>query len=180
MHEGEAVSVSSETERKPIDQLPTKVVSRVAGLTRFIVIVPVLGLLVSAVALVVTGAIQTVRIILASVVPVSAGGATLKETLVSFIELADLFLLAVVIYIIALGLFELFIESDLRLPEWLQFHDLDDLKYRLLGVIVVVLAVTFLGRAIQVKEAQDLFWIGAGVSSVIAALALFMKSGHTK
>lgn len=170
--------MSSQTEGSAPDRITTRFISQVAGLTRFIVMVPVLGLLVSAIALVVLGAIETVHVIGSAILPVESGGATLKETLVGFIELADLFLLAVVIYIIALGLFELFIDADLKLPGWLQFHDLDDLKYRLLGVVVVVLAVLFLGRAIQTPDAQDLFWIGAATASVIASLALFMKSGH--
>lgn len=157
-----------------------RIISRIAGFTRFIVVVPVLGLLASAIALVVLGAVETYRVISNAIVPVESGGAPLKETLVGFIEIADLFLLAVVIYIIALGLFELFIDANLELPSWLQFNDLDDLKYRLLGVVVVVLAVLFLGKAIQTKDAQDLFWIGAATSSVIASLALFMKSGHSK
>jgi uncharacterized membrane protein YqhA len=77
-------------------------------------------------------------------------------------------------------LFELFIESDLRLPAWLRFNDLDDLKNRLVGVIAVVLAVLFLGKAIQIKASQDLFWMGAGTSLMIASLAYFLKSGHAK
>lgn len=162
------------------DRITARIIAKFAGFTRFIVMVPVLGLLVSSVALVILGAVETVHVIGSAITPVGQGGASLKETLVGFIEIADLFLLAVVIYIIALGLFELFIDSDIELPGWLQFNDLDDLKYRLLGVVVVVLAVLFLGRAIQTTEAQDLFWVGAATASVIASLALFMKSGHTK
>lgn len=160
------------------DPIASGIIARVGGLTRFIVIIPVLGLLASAIALVVTGAVETVRVIRYALTPVEAGGATLKETLVAFIELADLFLLAVVIYIIALGLFELFISSDLELPEWLTFNDLDDLKHRLIGVVVVVLAVLFLGRAIQSFEPLDLLWMGLSIAAVIASLSMFVKSGH--
>jgi len=172
--------VSGALGKQEPDRVTSRIIGQVGGLTRFIVLVPVLGMLASSLALVVIGATETVRVIRDSIIPVEQGGATMKEALVSFIELADLYLLAVVIYIIALGLFELFIESDLRLPAWLQFNDLDDLKYRLIGVIVVVLAVLFLGRAIQAQEAQDLFWIGAASAAMIAALSLFVKSGHGK
>jgi uncharacterized membrane protein YqhA len=150
-------------------------VAHAGGLTRFIVLVPVFGLLVGSVALVVVGAIDTVRTILEALGP---EGPTTKEMLVDFIELADVFLLAIVLYIIALGLFELFIESDLRLPAWLHFQDLDDLKHRLVGVVLVVLAVLFLGRAVEIQVAQDLFWMGAGYALVIASLAYFLKGSH--
>ncbi|MDZ4170221.1 MAG: YqhA family protein [Coriobacteriia bacterium] len=167
--------------KKIVDPNPVsdKMLARIGGLTRFIVIIPVIGLFAGAVALVITGAIKTVNVIL-SVVGVVGEVPTMKEELVAFIEIADLFLLAVVLYIIALGLFELFIESDLRLPEWLQFNDLDDLKNRLIGVIVVVLAVSFLGTAIELKDPQDLAWVGIGTASIIASLAFFLKSGHSK
>lgn len=148
--------------------------SRAGGLTRFIVIVPVMGLLVSAVALVVVGAIDTFKIIAEAL----RGGVYTKEIVVSFIELADVFLLAVVIYIIALGLYELFIDSNLQLPAWLRFNSLDDLKYQLVGVVIVVLGVLFLGRSIQATDSWELFLQGAGTALMIAALSLFKKSGH--
>lgn len=157
--------------------LGQRIVRNVGGWTRFMVFVPVVGLLASAATLVIMGAVQTVDVIL-TLLPGGAPNPEYKEVLVDFIELADLFLLAVVLYIIALGLFELFIDSDLELPAWLQFNDLDDLKYRLLGVVVVVLAVLFLGKAIQIKASQDLFWMGAGIAAVIASIAYFMKGGH--
>lgn len=167
--------------QKNVDANPVsdRMLAQIGGLTRFIVIIPVVGLFAGAVALVVTGALKTVGVILA-VLGVGGDVPTMKEELVAFIEIADLFLLAVVLYIIALGLFELFIESDLRLPGWLQFSDLDDLKYRLIGVIVVVLAVSFLGKTIELKDAQDLAWLGIGTASIIASLAFFLKSGHSK
>lgn len=154
------------------------IVGRVGGWTRFIILVPVLGLLVGALALVALGAVETVSII-TSALSETAGT---KETLVAFIELADLFLLAVVLYMISLGLFELFIDSDLKLPAWLRFNSFDDLKHQLVGVVIVVLGVLFLGQAIKVKDAQELFWIGAATALVIVALSYFLrgKAGRYK
>jgi hypothetical protein len=55
----------------------------------------------------------------------------------SFIEVVDLFLLWTVFLIIALGLYELFISSDLKLPGWLVIRTLDDLEVELVGVVIV-------------------------------------------
>jgi uncharacterized membrane protein YqhA len=42
----------------------------------------------------------------------------------------------------------LFIDSTLPVPMWLKIDTLDNLKAKLIGVVVTVLAVTFLGSAL--------------------------------
>lgn len=152
-----------------------RVMALVGGRTRFLVLVPVLGLLAGAIALVLLGAWETVHIIGGLI---GSGEISAKETIVAFIEVADMFLLGVVLYIISLGLYELFIDPDLELPHWLEFRNLDDLKHQLVAVVIVVLAVLFLGKAIHTDSAQDLFWSGAGIALVVAALAYFLKGTH--
>ncbi len=61
-------------------------------------------------------------------------------------------MLAVVLYIMAVGLYELFIDDNLDLPAWLVIHNLEDLKEKLVGVVIVVLAVFFLGRVIESEK----------------------------
>jgi uncharacterized membrane protein YqhA len=51
-----------------------------------------------------------------------------------------------VFYIIALGLYELFVDDRVELPQWLIIRNIDDLKNKLAGVVVVVMAVLFRGR----------------------------------
>lgn len=72
-----------------------------------------------------------------------------KTVILSFIEIIDLFLLATVFHIIALGLYELFIDARLKVPLWLEIHNLDDLKAKLVKVVVVILGVLFLGQAVK-------------------------------
>ncbi len=95
----------------------------------------------------------------------------LKELSIVLIQAIDIFLLATVLYIIALGLYELFIDDALVLPHWLEVHTLDDLKARLLGVIVVILPVTFLGKLVEWKQGQDILWLGLAVGVVLLAIA---------
>ncbi|MBW4605116.1 MAG: YqhA family protein [Calothrix sp. FI2-JRJ7] len=78
--------------------------------------------------------------------PVSSKGA--KKVVVAFVEVIDLFLLSTVFYITALGLYELFIDDRIKVPEWLEIHTLDDLKGKLISVVVVLLSVLFLGQAV--------------------------------
>ena len=146
------------------------VVSRIAAFTRFVVAVPVLGLFVSAVTMVVLAAIGVGE----SVQHAVEGELSKSEAVFEFIELADAFLLATVLYIMALGLYELFIDDSLPLPEWLAFHTLDDLKEKLLGVVIVVLGVQFLGQVMGASAAEDVMYRGVGIAAVIAALAFFL------
>lgn len=95
----------------------------------------------------------------------------LKELSIVLIQAIDIFLLATVLYIIALGLYELFIDESLDLPNWLEVRTLDDLKGRLLGVIVVILPVTFLGKLVEWRKGQDILWLGLAVGSVMLSIA---------
>lgn len=142
--------------------------------SRFIVLVPAFGMLMGAIVLTVVGAIEVGTLI----VHAFEGSMTQKEMVIGFVEIADIFLLSVVLYMIALGLYELFIADIPGLPEWLVFNSLDDLKTQLIGVVVVVLAVYFLGRTLHGDSTQNLLYLGGGISLVIAALALFMRSKH--
>lgn len=106
-----------------------------------------------------------------------------KTLAVEFIELIDLFLLGTVLYIVALGLYELFIDDKLPMPRWLLIRDLDDLKDKLLGVIIVLLGVTFLGKVVTWDGNTDIVYFGAAIAAVIAALGGFVaitRKGHDK
>jgi len=143
---------------------------RVPAYTRFVVGIPVLGLFAGAVTLTVMAGIETVRTILHAL----GGDLEKKAAVLEFIELADVFLLATVLYIMALGLYELFIDDTIPLPPWLEIHSLDDLKQKLVGVIAVVLAVSFLGSVIKGVAASDLMALGVGIAAVVAAMGYFL------
>ena len=50
-----------------------------------------------------------------------------------------------------MGLYELFI-AKAPLPGWVEIRTLDDLKTKLLGLIVIALAVIFLGAALTLSK----------------------------
>ncbi len=53
-----------------------------------------------------------------------------------------------VLLVIGYGLYELFIDTEIELPDWLQVRDLDDLKSKLIGVVVAIIAVVFVGALV--------------------------------
>lgn len=144
--------------------------AKVVGWTRYLVLAPVFGLFLSAIVLTGLAVVDLFGI----TAGVFTGSLELKKSLVAFIELADVFLLAVVLYIMSLGLYELFIDDRLPLPKWLEIHTLEDLKEKLVGVVVVVLAVFFLGNVIESRQPLDVLMLGGGIAAVIFALTYFI------
>ena len=72
-----------------------------------------------------------------------------------FIEVFDLFLLGTVMLIMALSLYELFMDSDLKLPARLEIRTFEDLKTNLVTVVIAVMAVTFLGQIVSWNGQTD-------------------------
>ena len=150
----------------------------VAG-SRYLIVVAVAGIFIAAIALLVYGALQTSALIV-GLFGSPVGGKGAKALLLAAIELVDLFLLATVLYVIAVGLYELFIDDTLPLPSWLEIHNLDDLKNKLIGVVVVVLGVLFLGQVIAWDGQRDLLGYGAAVALVVSALTYFVSQKTSK
>ena len=60
------------------------------------------------------------------------------------------------------------------MPAWLRIHDLGQLKELLAGVVVVAIAVIFLGQALTWDGTTDLLAPGLASAAVIGGLALFL------
>ena len=143
---------------------------QVAGRTRFIANVPAIGLLIASIAL----AIGTLIGLVLSTYEYVIGDISLHGLAIEYIESADLFLLAVALYILSIGLLSLFVSDEIPLPKWLEFHDFDDLKERLTSVIIVMLGVYFLGHVLKGGQGLDTLWLGLACAAVIIALTFFM------
>ena len=144
--------------------------------SRYLVIAAVVGSLAASLALFVYGLAETGLVIAQAIAKAEVSSKGAKALALEFIEIVDLFLLGTVLLMISLGLYELFINSDLVLPEWLQIRTFDDLKLKLVGVVIVVLAVLFLGQVVAWDGERDLLRFGAGIALVIAALTYFLST----
>lgn len=148
-------------------------IRRILASSRFVIAFAVLGSFLAAVALIFYGFFTVTEIVWEMVREHEASPKGAKVYAVEFIELIDLFLLGTVLYIVALGLYELFIDQDLPVPGWLHITTLDDLKDKLVGVIVVLLAVTFLGDVgAETIVGLDVLYVGLAIAAVITALTL--------
>lgn len=142
---------------------------------RYVVLAAVLGSLVAALALFAYGVAETVIVVVDAVARAEISSTGGKALALAFIEIVDLFLLGTVFLMIALGFYELFIDPELALPQWLQIRTFDDLKNKLVGVVIVVLGVMFLGFVVAWDGERDLLRVGAAIAFVIAALTYFLS-----
>lgn len=142
---------------------------RLVELSRFVVALPAIGSIVGAIVLMIIGIIEIGR----AIVKLFDTAVPLKETVVTILTAVDTLLLATVLLVIGYGLYELFVDSSVRLPAWLEIRSLDDLKAKLIGVVVAVIAVVFLGYLVDAKDANDVMLIGIGAGAVVVGLAAF-------
>jgi len=141
--------------------------------SKYLALVGVIALLFAAVAAFAWGTFKTVNTIF---LIFSSQGMD-KAITVELVEIVDSFLIATAVLIFATSLYELFIDK-LDLPEWMLAHDLYDLKTKLSSMIVLVMAVKFLEKLLDVKDANALLQIGiatALMSAVLIGFGYFAK-----
>lgn len=142
---------------------------RFVELSRYVVILPVLGSLLGALTLMLIGTWEVFK----SIFGILNSSSPLKDTVVGILTAVDTLLLATVLLVIGYGLYELFVDAEVNLPPWLEIKDLDDLKNKLIGVVVAIIAVVFLGQLVDNNSSNDVFLAGAGSGALVIGLAAF-------
>ncbi len=153
--------------------------------SRFVIFLAVLGSLFASFAIFYMATVDVVLLVQHTVHYADAGMAdearkALHDSTVSHIvEVVDGYLLAVVLLIFSLGLYELFI-SDIdqahgskASSKILVINSLDDLKSRLAKVILMIMIVTLFEEAINMHVSQPIDLVYMGASIALIALALY-------
>ena len=142
---------------------------RFVELSRFVVILPVIGSLLGAFVLMLIGTWEVVN----SIWGIFNSSSPLKDTVIGILTAVDTLLLATVLLVIGYGLYELFVDSEVQLPPWLEIRDLDDLKNKLIGVVVAIISGVFLGQLVDNNSSNEVFLAGAGSGALVLGLAAF-------
>jgi uncharacterized membrane protein YqhA len=143
--------------------------NRILARARFAVFIPAIASILGALLLMFQGSVAMVQ----TVVDVVTEGTKLKLTIVEILTAVDAILLGTVLLVIGYGLYELFIDEDLDVPPWLQVQDLDDLKSKLIGVVVAIISVIFVGVFVDTDRAADVISYGVGAGALVTGLAVF-------
>ncbi len=140
--------------------------------SKYITLVAVFSALLASAVAFVWGMIQSVRALVDLVESFSADGIDI----IPVIELMDIFLIATVLLIFAVGIYELFI-GKLALPEWLIIKNLHDLKVKLSSVVIMVMGIVFLKHLVEWQDPLGTLFFGLAVMVVSAALIAFSYVG---
>ena len=142
--------------------------------TRFIVLLAVLFSILSAISLFVFGCIEIFHAIVNDN-PLVNDGAGHKEMLYKMISAVDLYLIGIVLLIFGFGIYELFISKidiareDLSVTI-LEIENLDELKNKIIKVIVMVLIVSFFERVLKMSDSysssMDMLWFAISIFAI--------------
>ena len=159
--------------------------------TRFIVVIAVIASLFTAFAMFYTTTIDVYYLIshLGDYTSLGDDAEARKvlraQTVTHIVEVVDGYLLATVLLIFSLGLYELFVSKieqaeNTDQASVLAIHSLDDLKTRLGRVILMILIVNFFEHAIsmQFHGAFELLALAGGIALIGLTLYLTHVEGH--
>lgn len=149
---------------------------RVLAASRLLTLIPVVFLLLDAAGSFIYGTdifVRTASDVISE--PAKIGG-----RLGIFLIVMDTFLVGATLMIAAFGFYELFIIKGERsgtalwLPKWLRMRDLEDMKVRVVSMLILVAAITFVDRTVESQNQQEILFLGIGISIIIAALTTFL------
>lgn len=142
---------------------------------RYLAAIGVAGIVVLAVASFAWGTWETIDL----VVTLASDGWEADDDLVELLGVIDVYLLATVLLILAIGLWELFV-GDLDVPDWLEVRSLEDLKKSLIDVLVVFVAVKGVEKLASTPDPDKALKFTISVAILILALTAFRLAKATK
>jgi uncharacterized membrane protein YqhA len=144
-------------------------------ISRILVIIAIIGMIMTSFVVVITAFAELFRITSFFMTEGILSEEGAKFLSVNVTEMIDLYLLGLVLIIMSIGLYQLFIDSDVDLPEWLDTPSFDILKARLLIVVAVILPVLFLGYASTATDGTFIAGMGIAISLVMIAIGYILS-----
>lgn len=159
--------------RSPTRRVRAFTVQRAFGFSRLIVELGVFSSFAFSLALFVAAIVQAYISIVDAFGHLGEEGMT-KHLMIAAVEQADTLLVAMALLIISLGMQSLFIGNVKNVPDWLHIRTFEDLKQKLLGVVVTAIAVDFFSVALEWKGGLDVLIYGAAVAAVILSIGTYL------
>jgi uncharacterized membrane protein YqhA len=151
----------------------------ILGMTRFTIVLAILGIGLSSTVMLIYAIISLVRAVYTAFRESHYTIEGVQHLALELIELTDFFLLGMVLYVVAIGMYELFIDPNIPVPDWMRVQSLDELKTQIVNVVIVMLIVTFLGVALSTKQGGlDFLYFGLAIAVVVIAVSFFNWVHH--
>lgn len=165
--------------RRPSEEHPTPHApfAELIGRSRFVVLLAVAGVLLVSISLFLVGAGLAVKGTWTAVVALVRGDLGSTSLTVELLEIVSVMLKAVVFYLIGVGFYSLFI-APLNLTAALGIDSFNDLEIKIVSVVIVILAITFLEHFILWEQPVEVLLYGISLAVVVGALVLFQLHSH--
>ena len=151
------IKVDSKVKNKEDQSFIESLFEKILWSTRYTVILAVIFSVLGSVALFVLGSYEILHTLFSKLPPLISGETQdHSELLYKLITAIDLFLIAVVLLIFGFGIYELFISKiDIARRDEavtiLEIENLEELKNRIIKVIIMVLIVSFFERILKIS-----------------------------
>ncbi len=148
------------------------------GGSRFVFLLAFAGTVISAFAMLVFGLLAVLSTVWHAFRNGDFDVHNAKHLAVDLIEMTDLFLLGMVLYVVGMGMYQLFIDANTPVPAWMRVRSLTALKTQLINVIILLLAVSFLAEAVSWESEQEILYFGISIAAIILSVAAYNLIHH--
>lgn len=138
---------------------------------RYLIFIPVVAFLGTSLVTFLWGTWKMVLV----VASLFSGTVENARVILSMLEMMDTFLIGTVLFIFSIGYYDLFI-GKVNTPEWLVIDNLGKLKTKLSDVIVLFMAIKFLDKLLQSKDALETLLYALGIAVISLALIALNRS----
>lgn len=136
--------------------------------SRYLALIGVIGLLIGSIAAFYVGMEKIFVVLQTAFLHYESN----NPTLYILFESLDSFLVAIALIVIAVSVYELFID-ELAVPDWMLVKNLNELKAKFGFVLIPVMTVKFVQKLLQSESALETLYYGIAVALVSIALTAF-------
>ncbi len=138
-----------------------------------VVVVPVITLFLSAIAFGLYGTYLAAEAAATAVATPDGRDPTVLAP--RFFSVIDVYLLALVLTIFALGLYELFV-GKLDVPAALTIGSVDELKAKVASVVILFVAIAYVKLLVDWRSPAETLMFGASTGILVVSLVLYYKA----
>lgn len=99
-----------------------------------------------------------------------------KAMAVTFLKVVDFFFICIGLQIISSGIYKLFINPNISLPQVMESDSFSELKLTLVKIVSVVLLIDFVESAVDLGPSRELMEYGIAIAVMLIAVSWGAKS----
>lgn len=148
--------------------------------SKYLSVITIVLTMLAAISLYIAASMSFVSIIIDAILAGPWLPKVAKETAIGFLNIIDLLLIAISLQMIAIGIYRIFLNSDLDVPPGLSVLSLGDLKVSMVKMVGIVLIILFLENAFKLGPGVPILYFGIAIAVVVAAFGWAIREEKEK